>query len=89
MLLIPCPHCGPRAQTEFSYGGDANAARPPAPEEADDGTWIDYLYLRDNPKGVHDELWQHIHGCRRWMRVRRDVVSHEITGCTELAESGP
>ena len=89
MLLITCPHCGPRAQTEFSYGGDANVLRPAEPEEADDGAWIDYLYLRDNAKGGHDELWQHIFGCRRWLRVRRDVVSHEITACTELAESGP
>ena len=28
MILIPCPYCGPRAQTEFSYGGDASVARP-------------------------------------------------------------
>ena len=78
MLLIHCPHCGPRAQTEFSYGGDAAIARPAAPEDADDVAWIDYLYLRDNPKGRHEELWQHIFGCRRWIKVRRDVVSHEI-----------
>jgi heterotetrameric sarcosine oxidase delta subunit len=28
MILIPCPYCGPRAQTEFSYGGDASVVRP-------------------------------------------------------------
>lgn len=28
MLLIPCPYCGPRAQIEFSYGGDASVERP-------------------------------------------------------------
>ena len=22
MLLIPCPWCGPRPQTDFTYGGD-------------------------------------------------------------------
>ena len=85
MILIPCPHCGPRAQSEFSYGGDANVKRPEAPEDADDQTWIEYLYMRDNPKGGHAELWQHIHGCRRWLRVSRDVVSHEVSDCVEVA----
>ena len=23
MLLIPCPHCGPRDESEFDYGGRA------------------------------------------------------------------
>jgi sarcosine oxidase subunit delta len=74
--------------SEFSYGGDANVTRPAAPETAGDEAWIEYLYLRDNPKGGHDELWQHIHGCRRWLRVSRDVVSHEVLGCVEAAEAG-
>ncbi len=78
MLLIPCPHCGPRDQTEFSYCGDATVARPAAPEDADDATWIEYLYMRDNNKGLHEELWQHLHGCRQLIRVRRDVRNHEI-----------
>ena len=34
MILIPCPYCGPRAQTEFSYGGDASVARPDCQAEA-------------------------------------------------------
>ena len=28
MLLIPCPYCGPRAQSEFSYGSDASVLHP-------------------------------------------------------------
>ncbi|MDP6691876.1 MAG: sarcosine oxidase subunit delta [Alphaproteobacteria bacterium] len=78
MILIPCPHCGPREQTEFTYGGDAGVSRPGRPEDADDAAWIEYLYLRDNPKGEHVELWQHTFGCRQWLRVRRNVVNHEI-----------
>jgi len=89
MFLIPCPHCGPRAMSEFSYGGDANATRPAEPSGASDAEWIEYLYLRDNPKGGHGELWQHIHGCRRWLRVSRDAVSHEILGCREAVEAEP
>ena len=26
MLLLVCPWCGPRAQSEFTYGGDATIA---------------------------------------------------------------
>jgi heterotetrameric sarcosine oxidase delta subunit len=53
MLLIPCPFCGPRDHVEFSYGGDATLTRPEA--AAPDAAWIDYIYLRDNPKGPHLE----------------------------------
>jgi sarcosine oxidase subunit delta len=76
VLLISCPHCGARDQTEFAYGGDASVVRPApdAPLEA----WVAYVYLRDNPAGPHDEYWQHVAGCRRWFRIRRDTVSHEI-----------
>ena len=55
MLLIPCPWCGPRSQIEFTYGGDATVRRPPT--DAAETAWFDYVYLRDNPCGPHDELW--------------------------------
>ncbi|MEB0164296.1 sarcosine oxidase subunit delta, partial [Glaciimonas sp. CA11.2] len=28
MLLITCPWCGPRAESEFHCGGEADIARP-------------------------------------------------------------
>ncbi len=28
MLLIPCPWCGPRDETEFTYGGEAHIVAP-------------------------------------------------------------
>ena len=76
MLLIPCPWCGPRAQVEFTYGGDATVKRP-APDAAVDA-WAAFVYQRDNPAGPHDELWFHGAGCRQWLRVRRDTRTHEI-----------
>jgi heterotetrameric sarcosine oxidase delta subunit len=76
VLLISCPHCGPRDQTEFAYGGDASVSRPAHDAALQD--WVAYVYLRDNPAGPHDEYWQHVAGCRRWFRVRRDTVTHEI-----------
>jgi sarcosine oxidase subunit delta len=76
VLLIPCPWCGPRNQVEFTYGGDATLRRP-APD-APESAWIDYVYLRDNPCGPHDELWYHGAGCRSWFKVRRNTRTHDI-----------
>jgi heterotetrameric sarcosine oxidase delta subunit len=78
VLLISCPHCGARDQTEFAYGGDASVVRPAAdaPLEA----WFAYVYLRDNPAGPHRELWYHGSGCRNWLVVTRNTVTHVITG---------
>ena len=78
MLLINCPWCGERDQSEFSYGGEAHIARPADPYALSDEGWGDYLFRRKNPKGLHREQWQHSHGCRRWFNVERDTVSYEI-----------
>ena len=78
MLLIPCPFCSARDETEFTYGGDAGVERPADPESASDESWTDYLCFRDNPKGLHRELWFHRDGCRRWLEVERDTATHEI-----------
>ena len=81
MLRIPCPHCGPRDETEFVYGGDATVAQPTdprGPERMSDAEWTAFLYLRDNPKGAHRERWYHAHGCRRWIVVGRDTASNRI-----------
>ena len=78
MLLIVCPWCGSRAETEFSYGGEAGIVRPPDPDALSDAEWADYLFNRANPCGAHRELWNHAHGCRRWFVVERDTVSYRI-----------
>lgn len=80
MLLIPCPWCGPRAQIEFTYGGDAGVVRPADPDAVSAGEWLDHVYLRDNPRGPHDEWWQHTSGCRAWVKVRRDTWTHRVLG---------
>jgi heterotetrameric sarcosine oxidase delta subunit len=76
VLRIPCPWCGERDHSEFHYGGDANVRRPEA--AADGSAWLDYVYVRDNPRGPHAELWQHHAGCRQWLRVVRDTLTHRI-----------
>lgn len=78
MLEIKCPHCGPRAESEFRCGGESHIERPGPPSEVSDVTWAEYLYYRWNPKGVHFERWLHRFGCGRWFNVARDTASHQI-----------
>ena len=51
MLLIPCPWCGERDETEFRCGGEAHIARPQQPAALSDDQWADYLFMRSNPRG--------------------------------------
>jgi sarcosine oxidase, subunit delta len=74
MLLIDCPHCGPRPEIEFRCGGEAHIARPD-PSQASDGQWAAFLFFRTNTKGRHAERWLHIHGCQRWFNAVRDTVT--------------
>jgi sarcosine oxidase subunit delta len=77
-MRIPCPHCGPRSLEEFLYHGDATVARPTDGGAAVTQEWIDYVYFRDNRNGAHEEYWYHSTGCHAWLRVTRDVRTHEI-----------
>jgi sarcosine oxidase, subunit delta len=78
MLVIRCPWCGEREETEFSYGGQAGIAYPADPAALDDEQWAQWLFFRDNPKGAFAERWVHTHGCRRWFSVVRDTVTNEV-----------
>jgi sarcosine oxidase, subunit delta len=89
MLLIPCPWCGEREETEFRCGGEAHIARPRQPQALADGEWADYLFMRSNPKGMHFERWRHIHGCGRWFNLARDTVSDRILAVYRMGEPPP
>jgi heterotetrameric sarcosine oxidase delta subunit len=89
MLLIDCPHCGPRSELEFSYGGEAHIERPKNPEALDDYQWAGFVFLRDNTKGVLLERWNHSHGCRRWFNVARDTVTYEILAVYPMGAKPP
>ncbi|CAM03762.1 sarcosine oxidase subunit delta [Saccharopolyspora erythraea NRRL 2338] len=78
MMLIPCPWCGPRDESEFHYGGQADVRYPENPQTVSDEDWGRFLFFRDNPKGVFAERWVHAAGCRRWFNVERDTVTNEI-----------
>ncbi len=87
MLRIKCPWCGLRNEDEFSYGGDATVTRPADDASPDD--WYDYVYTRDNPAGRHTEYWHHAGGCRAWLKVERDTVSHEIFSVVQASPNLP
>ena len=89
MLLIPCPFCGPRPELEFRYGGQAHIARPENPAALTDEAWAEFLYLRDNTKGVHAERWRHIHGCARFFNMLRDTTTDRILTTYKTGEPRP
>jgi sarcosine oxidase, subunit delta len=88
MLLITCPWCGAREESEFAPGGEAHIQRPD-PHTASDRDWAEYMYYRTNPKGLHVERWLHALGCRRWFNVARDTVTHEIRAVYKMGEKRP
>ena len=85
-MRIACPFCGPRENGEFTYLGDAKPQRPAL--EAGEEAYYEYVYLRDNVAGEMDEFWYHGGGCRSWLKVRRNSVTHEISSVEPAAGAG-
>jgi len=82
--LIDCPHCGRRPREEFTVRGAA--LQRPAPD-APAQDWHAYVYLRENPKGPHREYWRHHAGCRRWLIVSRDTLTHEVQAVADAGSA--
>ncbi|WP_458247894.1 sarcosine oxidase subunit alpha family protein [Streptomyces sp. MAI_2237] len=89
MLLISCPWCGPRDESEFHYGGQAHVPYPQDPSALTDEEWARYLFFRANPKGPFAERWSHATGCRRWFNAVRDTATNEILAVYRTGESRP
>ena len=89
MLLIECPWCGCRDQSEFHAHGEAHIARPEDPDALSQEEWGDYVFFRTNPKGIHYERWVHSHGCRRWFNVERNTATYEIKSVYRIGEQAP
>jgi sarcosine oxidase subunit delta len=70
MFVISCPHCGPRADLEFSYARAFEAVGAHAD--------VAIMYARANPAGLAEELWQHTRGCRAWLVITRHRTTHAI-----------
>ncbi len=79
MLTLTCPYCGVAAdETELQAGGEAHLKRfgPGASDDEFEG----YLFVRENPKGVHFERWRHAYGCGKWFLAARCTVTLEVFG---------
>lgn len=72
-LTIPCPTCGWRPSTEFTWGGELRPLASPDPESD-----FERVFLPANTEGLQDERWFHLLGCRRWITVTRDTTSNEV-----------
>ncbi len=82
MLLIPCPHCGPRDESEFTYGGPYSPM-PPLEGGSTAEDWHRAVHLGSSGTAPLRELWYHDAGCERWVVLRRDPKSHDFTTGSE------
>ena len=79
MLTLHCPYCGVDAEeTELSAGGEAHLKRF-GPGSSDDD-FEGYLFMRENPKGVHFERWRHSFGCGKWFLAACCTATMEVFG---------
>jgi heterotetrameric sarcosine oxidase delta subunit len=76
MLLIPCPYCGERDQSEFSYGGPA--VEFPA-LDAEAAEWHQAIHSRDHSSETIRECWYHESGCESWFVVTRSMKTHQFS----------
>jgi heterotetrameric sarcosine oxidase delta subunit len=76
MLLVPCPHCGPRNAADLRYVGEARTR--PDPATATPAEWRAYLYIEKNPAGWLRENWYCRFGCRRYFTVERNTETNEF-----------
>ena len=85
MLLIPCPHCGTRDESEFDYGG--RAIEFPGLDAAT-SAWHEALHLGNDSADYADEYWYHGAGCERWIQLRRNLLSHDFIALDNHPEAG-
>ncbi len=87
MMQLNCPWCGARDEPEFVCGGTTQISRPGI--ACDDREWGEYLFFRENPKGLHCERWRHTYGCGQWFNLVRNTVTHEIIAVYGMQERPP
>jgi len=88
MLILECPYCGVAAEeTELSPGGEAHLTRH-GPDSSD-AAFEGYLFVRENPKGVHFERWRHAYGCGKWFHAARCTMTLEVFGTYSAQTSEP
>ena len=89
MFVITCPWCGPRDQSEFSYGGEAHIPRPTNSHELTDEQWAEFVFMRNNPKGLFRERWMHASGCRKWFNAVRNTANDRFIAVYKPGDPKP
>ena len=90
MLLIHCPYCEEEwPELEFRHAGEAHIARSPDIMATSDEEFADYLYFRDNRRGVIFERWRHVHGCGRFFNAARHSVTDKFLATYKAGEPRP
>ena len=69
MTNLHCPYCGSRELEEFAF-------RKTLPEPDTDD--VASVYLRTSRLESSVEHWQHLRGCRAWLKVCRNPSTGEI-----------
>jgi sarcosine oxidase, subunit delta len=83
MKIMTCPVNGPRAISEFAYGGEI---RPmPDPATCSDDTWADYVFNRNGSPGGKREWWCHTPS-NTWFVAERDTARDVIVRTYLYAE---
>jgi len=82
MQLFPCPFCGLRDETEFTYLGEPKARHEPADQTSDEA-WAEYLYVTANARGEAREIWLHL-TCMESFAMTRDTATNGVIGSESL-----
>jgi len=75
MKIMTCPISGPRAISEFAYGGEFKEM--PDPDAASDERWADYVFNRNSIPAVKLEWWCHTPS-GVWFIAERDTTTDTI-----------
>ena len=75
MKIMRCPINGPRAISEFAYGGELREM--PDPATVSDADWADYVFNRNGVAGLKKEWWCHTPS-GVWFIAERDTTTDTI-----------
>ena len=77
MKQLRCPLNGLRNINEFVHGGEVR--RSPHAQDGTDAQWADYVFTRDNARGVVTEWWCHAPSSL-WFIAERDTATDKVLG---------
>ena len=54
-----------------------------------DKDWGEYVFYRNNPKGIFYERWVQSHGCKKWFNAVRNTSTDQILKVYKVNEKRP